>query len=96
MKTLLPLVLALAACSSEAPAPPKPAAPAPVAAPAAPVLPEKVQKAVTIANAIKKDPTRVDAILAENGTTRADFEALLYEIAADPALAYSYSEARGS
>lgn len=92
--TLLSLV-ALLACSSEPAAPPAKPEPAPVAAaPAAPAVPENVRKAVTIANAIQKDPARADAILAENGTTRADFEALLYEIAADPALAAAYAAGR--
>lgn len=88
----LPL-LALFACSPE-PTPPPVAAPVVVAPPPAPAVPEQVQKAVKIANAIEKDPSRIEAILTENGVTREQFEGMLYDIAADPALASSYAAAR--
>lgn len=68
-----------------------PSAPAP--APAAQV-PEKAQKAGEIARAIEAQPDRVDAILQEHGTTRSEFEALLFEIAGDPQLAVAYGRAR--
>jgi hypothetical protein len=66
-----------------------PPADAPVAA-----EPTKVERATAIAAAIRKDPSRADAILAEHATTRADFEALLYEIAEDPSPAAAYAAAQ--
>lgn len=86
------LIALLAACGET----PEPVAEVetPPEAPAEPAVPEQVQKAVTVAAAIDKEPARVDAILQENGMTRAEFEALLYDIAEDPALAEAYATAR--
>ena len=50
--------------------------------------------AAELANAIAKEPARADAILKEYGTTRAAFEAQLYDIAEDPALTDAYLAAR--
>ncbi len=84
-------LLFLVACSGA----PAPQAEAPVAqeAPASKAT-TGVDKAAFIAAAIEKDPPRADAILQENGTDRAAFEALLYEIAADPGQAEAYRKAR--
>jgi hypothetical protein len=69
------------ACGGES----APQAEAPVAAEApAATASTDVEKAAVIAAAIEKEPARADAILQENGTDRASFEALLYDIAADP------------
>lgn len=58
---------------------------------AAPVA--NVELAVATARAIKAQPMAIDSILREHGLTRADFDALLYDIAADPELARSYAMA---
>ncbi len=88
------IALLALACSSEPAAPPPPKTDVPVAAPAP--APTKAQKAASLANAIAKDPSRADAILAENATNRADFEALLYEIAGDSAMSAEYTAARAA
>lgn len=51
-------------------------------------------KAAAIADAIAKEPGRKDEILEENGTSQAEFEALLYTIAADPAQSRAFAAAR--
>ncbi len=58
-------------------------------------LPEQVQKAVDIAKALEADPDRVAAILEEAVMTPDEYEALLYDIAADPELSRLYNEAMG-
>jgi hypothetical protein len=45
------------------------------------------------AQAIQAKPTAADSILGAHGLTRAGFDSLMYDIAADPALARSYAEA---
>ncbi|HGG57727.1 MAG TPA: hypothetical protein ENK31_08025 [Nannocystis exedens] len=61
-------------------------------APEAPeALDPRVEKAVTVANAIAKDPDSADAILEKNGLDRDTFEALMYEIAKDPELSELYA-----
>ncbi|MFV8755439.1 hypothetical protein ACNOYE_33220 [Nannocystaceae bacterium ST9] len=59
-----------------------------------PTLDPKVEKAVTLANALAAEPGRADAILEEAGMDRASFQTLLYEIAGDPDLSKSYAVAR--
>jgi hypothetical protein len=59
-----------------------------------PALDPKVEKAVTLANALSAEPGRTDAILEEAGMDRASFQTLLYEIAHDPELSKSYAIAR--
>ncbi len=54
-------------------------------------LDPRVEKAVTVANAIAKDPDSADAILEKNGLNRDTFEALMYEIAKDPELSELYA-----
>jgi hypothetical protein len=57
-------------------------------------VPEKAARAARIADAIAAEPDRADAILEENGLSREEFEALLYEIAEDEALSQAYQAAR--
>jgi hypothetical protein len=64
------------------------------AEPEAPPLDPKVEKAVTLANALAAEPGRADAILEEAGMDRTSFQTLLYEIAHDPELSKSYAIAR--
>jgi membrane-bound lytic murein transglycosylase B len=52
-----------------------------------------VDRAVAVAQAIEANPTAADSILAAHGLTRAGFDSLLYDIAADSALARAYTEA---
>ena len=56
-------------------------------------LPEQVQKAVDIAKALEADPDRVEAILEEAVMTADEYEAMLYDIAADPELSRLYNQA---
>lgn len=49
--------------------------------------------AAAISRQIKANPEKTDTILKEAGTDRAAFEALLYDIAADPDASRAYSEA---
>lgn len=52
-----------------------------------------VEQAAAVARAIQADPAQADAALAEQGMTREAFEALLYEIAADPDKTAAYRDA---
>ncbi len=52
-----------------------------------------VDHAVAAANAIRANPAAADSILAAHGLTRARFDSLMYEVAADPALARAYTQA---
>ena len=76
-----------------APAPEGDAVESPAATPEAVSLPEQVQKAVNIAQAIEADPDRIETILEEAVMTADEFEALLYDIAADPELSRLYNHA---
>ena len=49
--------------------------------------------AVAAAKAIQTNPARTDSILGAHGFTRARFDTLMYEIAADSALARTYTAA---
>ncbi len=73
--------------TAAAPAKAEPPAEAP------PALPPKVAKAVELAKAISARPEDADAILARAGLDRAGLEALMAEIAADPALSAAYEAA---
>lgn len=55
---------------------------------------DKVKEAASIANAIEREPERADLILANNGTTREEYEALLYDIAINPSQAKTYARLR--
>jgi hypothetical protein len=52
-----------------------------------------VDHAVAAARAIQASPAATDSILAAHGLTRARFDSLMYEVAADSALARAYTEA---
>jgi hypothetical protein len=49
--------------------------------------------AVAVTHAIRATPTATDSILAAHGLTRAEFNDLMYEVAADSALALAYTNA---
>jgi hypothetical protein len=52
-----------------------------------------VDRAVAVARGIRAHPTAADSILAAHDLTRDGFDALMYDIAADSALARAYTEA---
>ena len=100
MKRILPLgilIVLLVALTAGCPAPaPEESGSGEDAAVADPApLPEQVQKAVDVAKALEADPDRVAAILEEAVMTPDEYEALLYDIAADPELSRLYNEAMG-
>ena len=64
---------------------------APEAEEAAEPIDPRVEKAVTVANAIASNPDSADEILEKNGLDREKFEALMYEIAKDPELSQLYA-----
>jgi hypothetical protein len=85
-----------AACGAEAPKTDPAAAPgAPVEAEAAAPLDPRVAKAVEVADAIASAPEDADAILEKHGLDRDKLDAMLFEIARDPALSAAYKTARG-
>ncbi|HET9515509.1 MAG TPA: hypothetical protein VFO95_16375 [Gemmatimonadales bacterium] len=55
--------------------------------------PTVVDRAAAVAHAIQADTAAADSILAAHGLTRAGLDSLMYEIAADSALARAYAEA---
>ncbi len=65
--------------------------PEPAAEEAPEPAPSKVDGALVIAKAIKANPGKTDAILKKHGTDAAAFEALLFEIASDPAMSAEYA-----
>lgn len=52
-----------------------------------------VARAVAVAQAVRAQPNAADSILAAHGLTRDEFDSLMYDIAADSALAGTYAEA---
>jgi hypothetical protein len=54
-----------------------------------------VDLAVVTAQAMQAKPTATDSILGAHGLTRAGFDSLMYDVAADPALARTYADAMG-
>jgi len=52
-----------------------------------------VDHAVAAAHAIQANPAATDSILAAHGLTRAGFNDLMYQVAADSALALAYTNA---
>jgi hypothetical protein len=50
-------------------------------------------RAVAAGQAMQADPTRTDSILMAHGFTGAAFDAFMYEVAGDSALARAYTEA---
>lgn len=87
MRAILVLALLAAACGG---------AKEEAAAPAAesPALPADVTLALAVAKGIQADPSTADSVLAANGLTRAGFDSLLYDIAADSAKSAAYSAGR--
>ena len=53
--------------------------------------PPKAAQAAAIAKDLRANPDDADAILAKHGMTRQQFEDLMYEIAADPAMSEAYT-----
>lgn len=88
----LTLLLGLAACGSETPSPVAPVAP--VAAPEAPRVDPRVERAARIAKAVAANPDGADAVLAQEGLSADELDALMYEIAEDPELSAAYAAAR--
>jgi hypothetical protein len=56
----------------------------------------RVQKAAGLAKAIAAEPEKASDILADAGIERAAFEAMIFEISADPKLAAEYQAARAA
>ncbi len=56
--------------------------------------PAWVGSVARVANAIERTPAAADSILAANDMTRAAFDSLMYEVAADPALTAAYEALR--
>jgi len=76
------------------PAAATPASPAPSAPPAPPpATDDKVTLAVSIAKEIADDPDHAADVLSQHGMTEKQFEALMFDIAADPDLSRRYSAA---
>lgn len=71
-----------------------PADPKPEDKPAADPNAEKVQLAATIAREISSAPEQADEILGKHGLDRSKFDAMIFEIAGDPALTKAYMAAR--
>ena len=53
---------------------------------------EPVERGAAIAREIRAEPAKAEAILEEHEITIEEFEALMYEIAADPELSARYEE----
>ena len=51
----------------------------------------KVEKAATVARAIRANPDNADQVLRQNGMTEEQYESLMYEIAADPAMSAEFN-----
>jgi len=56
-------------------------------------LTTRFDRAVAVARAVKGHPAATDSVLAAHGFTRAGFDSLMYEIAADSQQSRAYSEA---
>jgi hypothetical protein len=57
-------------------------------------VPEWVSHLAAVADAIEARPSAVDSILQAHNLTRAVFDSLLYDVAADPTLTAAYEGAR--
>lgn len=55
---------------------------------------DKIKVAVTVAREISADPEHADDVLARHGLDRHKLDAMMFEIAADPALTDAYMAAR--
>jgi len=56
---------------------------------------DKVEQAVTVAKELRAKPDDAEKILGQHGLTADQWEALMYDIASDPALAAKYEAALG-
>lgn len=54
----------------------------------------RARSAAAVANAIETNPAAADSILRAAGHTREEFEALMYDIAADSAMSAAYAAAK--
>lgn len=86
---LIGCCLIVAACAAPEPEPPAQEE----AVADAPAPSDAVQKAVEIAKAIEADPDAADQVLQSHGLTVEEFEQMMYEISADPALSKAYEAA---
>lgn len=75
-------------------APPAPPCPVLPGSPP-PALAPPVARAVALARAVESSPAAPGPALRVHGATLAELEALLYDVAVDPAWAQAYAEARG-
>lgn len=87
---VLAVAVAIAACTRDAE---QDAAPAEVAATES-VAPEWVTGLAAVANAVEQQPLAADSILQAHAMTRAVFDSLIYEVAADSALTAQFEQAR--
>jgi hypothetical protein len=55
----------------------------------------RVDTAVRIAQGVQANPDRADAVLREHGMTVEEYEDLMYEIAADPAMSEEFNSRMG-
>lgn len=72
----------------------KPDAPETIEAPAPDPNAEKVRTAAIVAREIAADPEHADEVLTRHGLDRDKLDAMMFEIAADPALTEAYMTAR--
>ena len=94
LTTLSAIALLFAACTGTpdvTPPDPKPD----VVEPVVDALPAKVTKAVELARSLRANPDKAADTLAAAGMTKADLDALMYEIASDPKLSAAYTSALG-
>lgn len=87
---LLALLAGVAACGEAAERPPE----AGPSVDSVAVVPAWIDEVAGMANDIAARPAAADSILAAHDMTRAAFDSLLYEVAADPMLTAAYQEAR--
>ncbi|MCB9743105.1 MAG: hypothetical protein H6741_32905 [Alphaproteobacteria bacterium] len=64
-------------------------------APEAPAVDPRVEKAASVGKAAAKNPDGVEDALKAQGMSIDDYEALMYDIAADPELSAQYKKAMG-
>ena len=64
--------------------------------PAADPADSKIQLAATVAREISSAPDKADEILGKHGLDREKLDALMFEIAGDPALTKRYMDARSA
>lgn len=97
ISTLFVLSLSLVACTGgEQPATPEtPEAPQADKTPAAPAVDPRVEKASIVGKAVVENPDDIENALKAQSLSVEDYEALMYDIAADPELSAQYKKAMG-